>query len=60
VAYAVTLALTGPGVNTLRNTNILSDSLACVQVFSDLLNVSNINATSFKSGTIQTELGIYL
>jgi hypothetical protein len=60
VAYAFTLALTGPAVNTLRNTNILSDSLACVQVFSDLLNVSDVNATSFKSETIQTELEMYL
>ncbi|XP_033606754.1 DC-STAMP domain-containing protein 2 [Cryptotermes secundus] len=31
VAYAFTLALTGPAVNTLRNTRILADSLACAQ-----------------------------
>lgn len=47
VAYAFTLALTGPAVNTLHNTRILSDSLACAQVFSYLLNISDINVTSF-------------
>jgi hypothetical protein len=56
VAYAFTIALAGPSANTLRNTKILTDSLACVQVFGDLLNVSVISATSLNSGTIQTEL----
>jgi hypothetical protein len=60
VAYAFTLALAGPAANSLRNTKELTDSLSCVQVFSDLLNVSDISTNSLNSGTIQTELKISL
>lgn len=48
IAYAFILVLTGPAKNTLRNTEILSESVACEQVLSSCLdvNMSNSNTAS--------------
>jgi hypothetical protein len=53
LAYAFVLALTGPAKNTLHNTEIMSESLACGQVFSDFLYVSEVSAMSMESEVIQ-------
>jgi hypothetical protein len=40
IAYAFILVLTGPAKNTLRNTEIMSESVACEQVLSNWLDVN--------------------
>lgn len=39
IAYAFILVLTGPAKNALRNTEIMSESVACEQVLSSWLDV---------------------
>ena len=46
IAYAFILVLTGPAKNTLRNTEILSESVACQQVLSSWLDVNMSNSNT--------------
>ena len=56
IAYAFILALTGPAKNTLRNVEIMSESMACEQVWSSWLavNMSNSN-TAINSSTTNSK-----